>query len=141
MHRFKAVYEDGGLIPTDIFGLRVGPGSPATGKCLTYKGAAGTSPDGRGIAVLEDCNSYNDRQWWHGANRDTSKAGQPCCSGLRAWNTDQCIAAVQGGRVETFVCEVDGTRNDQVWELSSDGLVRHKAGLMSHYCLEANSDA
>lgn len=139
MHRFKHVYEDGGLIPREIFGIRVGPDSAAAGKCLTFKGAAGTSPNGRGVAELEDCDSANDRQWWHGANRDTSKADQPCCSGLRAWNTDQCISGVQNRKVETFVCGVDGTSQEQFWELSGDGLVRHKAGLMSHYCLEATA--
>jgi len=147
MHRFKHVYEDGGLLPRETFSLRVG-GSVAdsgssSGKCLTYTGNAGTSSDGRGTATLQECDARNDRQRWHGANRDTSKAEQPCCSALKAWNTDQCMTSVQGGMVLTFVCDVSGASDEQLWELSSDGHVKHKVGSIvgsSHYCLEAGID-
>lgn len=141
MHRFKHVYEDAGLVPREIFSLQVGGTGASAGKCLTYNGAAGTSQDGRGTATLEACDSRNDRQRWHGANRDSSKAERPCCSGLRAWNTDQCIARAMSGQVETFVCDVDGANPEMLWELTSDGLVQHKVGSMGGaYCLEVNAD-
>jgi GT2 family glycosyltransferase len=126
MHRFKHVYEDGGLIPRETFRLRLGGAGPSAGKCLTYSGKAGTNPTGRGFATLQKCDATSDRQRWHGANRDNSKLNEPCCSGLRAWNTDQCLARVAGTRAETFVCAIDGKNSDQFWELTSDGAIKHK---------------
>eukprot|EP00439_Symbiodinium_sp_Y106_P047573 s3723_g6.t1 len=53
MNRFKHVYEDGGLIPAETFRIE------RDGRCLTYEGGAGTSPDGKGTAVedsaLQNC--------------------------------------------------------------------------------------
>ncbi|CAE7350723.1 Galnt3 [Symbiodinium natans] len=45
MHRFKHVYEDGGLIPEETFRIQ------RDGRCLTYEGGPGTSPDGKGTAA------------------------------------------------------------------------------------------
>merc|ERR1712113_998924 len=118
MHRFKHVYEDGGLVPPETFGLK----ALHIGKCLTYLGSAGTSANGYGRAMLRPCNSQDDRQRWHGANRDPSAQDQPCCSGLRAWNTDQCIFGVDGdGAVKTFVCDISGQNSRQSWEVTEDG--------------------
>lgn len=138
MHRFKHVYEDAGLVPRETFSIAQAESGGSTGnsKCLTFEGQVGTSPDGRGTATLQPCDPSNVLQRWHGANRDTSKADQPCCSGLRAWNTDQCMTNIQNGKVETFVCSVDGDNSDQFWELSVSGLVQHKAGFMGHLCME-----
>eukprot|EP00438_Fugacium_kawagutii_P025216 Skav218920 [mRNA] locus=scaffold2606:96166:102719:- [translate_table: standard] len=79
---------DGGLIPKETFTLKdashKGPKAqfdvfqgileprnlafPLPYLCLTYEGSAGTSPNGRGTAVLSPCNG-GERQRWHGANR------------------------------------------------------------------------
>jgi len=123
MHRFKSVYEDAGLIPAETFGLRAAPG----GKCLVYVGQAGTSPDGHGRAVLRECNPNDERQRWHAANRDTYREGA-CCSGLRAWNTDQCIQSVQSGVVRTGVCDVSGQSRQQAWAFSEGQLRRSSSG-------------
>lgn len=120
MHRFKEVYEDGGLIPKETFMIK----SAVSGHCLTYTGNSGTSGDGKGAAVLKPCDIQNDRQKWHGANRDTTEYGMPCCSGLRAWNTDQCLVGVQDGRVKTRVCEISGGARDQTWALDEEGNLR-----------------
>ncbi|CAK9105798.1 Polypeptide N-acetylgalactosaminyltransferase 6 (Polypeptide GalNAc transferase 6) (GalNAc-T6) (pp-GaNTase 6) (Protein-UDP acetylgalactosaminyltransferase 6) (UDP-GalNAc:polypeptide N-acetylgalactosaminyltransferase 6) [Durusdinium trenchii] len=115
MHRFKHVYEDGGLIPRETFTLKDG-----SGHCLTYQGEAGTSPNGRGTAALLPCDG-GERQRWHGANR--LDKGQ-CCSGLRAWNTDQCLQGVANGKMATFVCDVSGQNPHQAWRFDSGQLKR-----------------
>jgi len=127
MHRFKNVYEDGGLLPSETFNLRTGD------SCLEFRGKAGTSADGKGFATLNRCSSESDRQRWHGANRDTSQPGQPCCSGIRAWNTDQCITGVDDrGRLKTAVCDIAGSRADQAWQLDGGNLAGPKSsGFMS----------
>jgi len=139
MRRFKHVYEDGGLIPSETFAMR----ASVNGQCLTYLGNAGTSPDGKGRAALKRCDPDDDRQRWHGANRDTAKSGAPCCSGVRAWNTDQCLTgATEGSRggATTFVCEISGSRHDQMWSLDGEGQIRKKGGgFMGSSCLEADA--
>lgn len=124
MHRFKHVYEDGGLIPKETFSIRVADSD----QCLTYEGPAGTSPNGRGTASLRPCDANDDRQRWHGANRDTTASGQPCCSGLRAWNTDQCLMDASSGYLSTFVCDVSGRGVRQDWEFTDNGQLRKKQG-------------
>uniref|UniRef100_A0A7S4S9Y2 Polypeptide N-acetylgalactosaminyltransferase n=1 Tax=Alexandrium monilatum TaxID=311494 RepID=A0A7S4S9Y2_9DINO len=137
MHRFRHVYEDGGLIPTETFGLK----AASTGQCLTYQGEPGTSPDGTGRAVLQPCQPGNERQRWHLANSDTSRQGQ-CCSGLRAWNTDQCIVgAGWDSAVRTFVCDIAGTRADQVWQFTPNGHLQGRTRrFRSAGCLEPRAD-
>ncbi|CAJ1451033.1 unnamed protein product [Effrenium voratum] len=120
MHRFKHVYEDGGLIPKETFTIRP---ENNRGQCLTYEGGAGTSPNGRGGAVLRPCDG-SERQKWHGANR---AAGSGCCSGLRAWNTDQCVEGVAGGKIATMVCDVSGQNPQQAWRLEA-GELRSSSG-------------
>jgi len=133
MRRFTDVYVFGGLVPEETFQLRVAGGT----KCIAYKGNAGTSSTGRGTAVLEDCNPDDDRQRWHGANRDQSKEGAHCCSGLRAWNTDQCLTKPTNGHVLTYVCDISGKTSDQAWELTKDGqLVIKSGGFLQASCLE-----
>eukprot|EP00419_Tripos_fusus_P029892 CAMPEP_0172715746 /NCGR_PEP_ID=MMETSP1074-20121228/67720_1 /TAXON_ID=2916 /ORGANISM="Ceratium fusus, Strain PA161109" /LENGTH=591 /DNA_ID=CAMNT_0013540353 /DNA_START=129 /DNA_END=1904 /DNA_ORIENTATION=+ len=125
LHRFKHVYEDGGLVPSQTYAIRAIP----SGLCLTYLGQPGTSPDGFGKVVLQKCADDNERQRWHGANRDTSKEGEPCCSGLRAWNTDQCIIGGLDGRtIKTFVCDISGHNQQQRWQLTADGQLKQKSG-------------
>lgn len=128
MHRFKHVYEDGGLIPKETFTLKDASHSDM---CLTYEGSAGTSPNGRGTAVLAPCHG-GERQRWHGANR--LDKGE-CCSGLRAWNTDQCVTGVLDGKVSTFVCDVSGQNAHQAWQLDSGQLKQRSGGFMQSDCV------
>eukprot|EP00927_Polykrikos_kofoidii_P036265 TRINITY_DN30617_c0_g1_i1.p1 TRINITY_DN30617_c0_g1~~TRINITY_DN30617_c0_g1_i1.p1 ORF type:complete len:613 (-),score=123.14 TRINITY_DN30617_c0_g1_i1:221-2059(-) len=140
MKRFKNVYEDGGLVPKEIFTVQTSKGGD---RCLTYMGEAGTSPDGRGRAELQTCDPHNNRQRWHGANRDTRSTGQSCCSGLRAWNTDQCIVGATDGVVHTAVCDISGKSAKEFWMLGEDGQLKESgdrlAGFMKgQACLEAD---
>ena len=57
-------------------------------------------------------------QWWHASNRDLSGR---CCSGLKAWNTDQCLSRGAGGKVATRVCILGGTP-EQSFSLDGRGL-------------------
>jgi len=138
LHRFKNVYEDGGLIPSQTYAIR----AISSGLCLTYLGPPGTSPSGFGKAELQKCADDNERQRWHGANRDTSKKDEPCCSGLRAWNTDQCIfGGLDGRAIKTVVCDVSGHSQQQLWQLTANGQITQKGwGFMSEgKCLMPDS--
>uniref|UniRef100_A0A7S4SFD9 Polypeptide N-acetylgalactosaminyltransferase n=1 Tax=Alexandrium monilatum TaxID=311494 RepID=A0A7S4SFD9_9DINO len=116
LRRFKDIYEDGGLLPNEVFQLR----EESTGKCLHYDGAAGTSFNGKGVASLQACNDKDHRQFWHLGNLD--RRARACCSGLRAWNTDQCLGGADGnGKASTGVCAVAGEDWSQEWSLSDDG--------------------
>merc|ERR1712066_38850 len=98
----------------------------ASGKCLRYFGGAGTSGTGKGVAKLTDCMPETDAGlFWHLGNKGGNSlpaqitgrylgltAGQ-CCSGLRAWNTDQCLSYVANGHFQTSVCDVSGESIDQ----------------------------
>lgn len=119
LRRFKKVYEDGGIVPPEIFLLQ----ETKSQKCLFFLGYAGTSGSGKEGVELRDCDERNDRFYWHLGNADpiTSK----CCSGLRAWNTDQCLNGGQGGgRGITGICSVNGRDSGQHWKLEEDGHLR-----------------
>merc|ERR1712176_1292297 len=120
LRRFRNVYEDGGLVPPEIFMLQ----EEQTGKCLLYQGPPGTSYDGHESAMLDDCNEENHRFFWHlgNTNFETGK----CCNGLRAWNTDQCLegAELDGGTVATGICMMNGQDLLQQWSLQEDKSLR-----------------
>lgn len=130
LHRFKSVYEDGGLLPAETFLLK----EESSRRCLAYLGSPGTHPAGRGDVALEACAASSARQRWHGANKDR-KSGGGCCSGLRAWNTDQCLTTASGGKPATSVCDVTGKTSGEGWALGADGLLRSSAG-----CLTVNTE-
>merc|ERR1712146_236201 len=77
------------------------------------------------MAQLVPCDKNDDRQRWHGANK---KSNGKCCSGLRAWNTDQCIQSVSGGLVNTLVCDISGQAADMHWAFTNQGLLQQKHG-------------
>lgn len=113
LRRFYHIYEEAGMIPKEVFMLK----ESHTGQCLKFTGSAGTSGNGFGSAVLTDCSAGNDhRLYWHLGNKDTRKKGK-CCSGLRAWNTDQCLVEVSSGHFSTGVCDVSGRNSGQEWKL------------------------
>ncbi|CAK9020281.1 Putative polypeptide N-acetylgalactosaminyltransferase 11 (pp-GaNTase 11) (Protein-UDP acetylgalactosaminyltransferase 11) (UDP-GalNAc:polypeptide N-acetylgalactosaminyltransferase 11) [Durusdinium trenchii] len=119
LKRFKAVYEDAGLIPPEIFMIR----EEQSGLCLRFLGPAGTSGQGTEGVQLEQCDESNHRFFWHVGNRD--RKSKKCCSGLRAWNTDQCLQGGQGGgRAVTSICELSGAHSAQTWSLTSDGQLK-----------------
>lgn len=110
LRRFKAIYEDAGLIPESVFMLR----EELSGKCLRFDGTAGTSGSGSGTATLSTCSPSTDaRLFWHLGNKN--KMSGRCCDGMRAWNTDQCLQEVAAGRFKTGVCDVSGRNGGQTW--------------------------
>eukprot|EP00928_Gymnodinium_smaydae_P032099 TRINITY_DN23339_c0_g1_i1.p1 TRINITY_DN23339_c0_g1~~TRINITY_DN23339_c0_g1_i1.p1 ORF type:complete len:718 (-),score=87.44 TRINITY_DN23339_c0_g1_i1:313-2466(-) len=111
LRRFKSVYEDAGLIPAEIFMMK----DKHSGQCLRYLGGAGTSNHGHESIRLDTCDSIDHGLYWHLGNR-YSRSGK-CCSGLRAWNTDQCLSGADGTRV----CEISGSSAGQQWALQDDG--------------------
>mmetsp|Transcript_60351 Transcript_60351/g.155528 ORF Transcript_60351/g.155528 Transcript_60351/m.155528 type:complete len:790 (-) Transcript_60351:21-2390(-) len=115
LRRFKSIYEDAGLIPGEVFMLK----EESTGKCLKFEGSAGTAGGGVGQAGLYHCGDKDDHQfWWHLGNKSPRKGGA-CCSGLHAWNTDQCLQDISRGKFRTGVCDVSGRNPSQYWAISS----------------------
>merc|ERR1712176_545223 len=100
--------------------------------CLRYEGDAGNSLTGSGTARLTKCSTKNDhRLFWHPANaapwRDDA---HQCCSGLRAWNTDQCLLDLgpKGKHFRTVVCDISGSDKRQYWSLSNrSGKLKHES--------------
>lgn len=122
LRRFKSIYEDGGIIPPDIFMIR----EEKTGKCLQFQGHAGTSGAGKESVALRSCNPENPRNFWHLGNVNRRSGG--CCSGLRAWNTEQCFQGTEGrgSKATTGICEVNGRNDLQHWSLTEDGQLRKR---------------
>jgi len=116
LKRFKHLYEDAGMIPKQVFMLR----EEKTGQCLRFEGGAGTSGSGFGTVGLAACSpETDDRLFWHMGNAKRTVNGLECCSGLRAWNTDQCLQD-SVGNIKTGVCDVSGTKQDQHWRIAGD---------------------
>lgn len=116
LKRFRDIYEDGGIVASEIFMLQ----EEKSGKCLHFQGYAGTSPTGSEGAALAVCDDTDDRFFWHAGNVDRSTG--KCCSGLRAWNTDQCLKGGQGsGKAVTTICTVAGLDSSQDWGLRDNG--------------------
>jgi len=114
---FSYIYRDGGYIPKEVFQL-----TPDGGKtCLILKSKRAWGSDGSpsDVLTMEPCTEKvgseitSGTQHWHKANRN---AEGKCCSGLRSWNTDQCI--VNG--LKTSVCSMSG----QPAELTPEGLLK-----------------
>jgi len=120
LRRFKTVYEDAGMLPKEIFMIK----EEKSGDCLLFQGQAGTSGSGREGVVLAPCDQGNHRFYWHPGNR-SPKTGK-CCSGLRAWNTEQCLEGGQSGgkKAVTGICEIGGRNSGQFWRLHSDGSLK-----------------
>jgi len=134
MHRFRNVYEDGGLLPAETFRLR----ETRNNMCLTYQGKAGTSASGQGKVAMMPCGSDDHRQRWHGANRlDGWSPDSRCCSGLRAWNTDQCLIA-KANSISTTVCDISGRSKTQAFHFTETGmLMTEQSTFMSKNCIQA----
>lgn len=102
--KFYKVYHWAGLLPKQVFQLR----DANSGLCLQK-----TMHD---KLALAQCSAIDAGQHWHKANRD----GNQCCSGLRNWNTDQCVTgAWVGGAMQTHVCNIGGLSEDQYVSLNN----------------------
>lgn len=123
LRRFKSIYEDAGMIPKEIFMLK----DAKSNLCLKYLGSAGTAGSGTGKAKLVACEPDTDhRLFWHLGNKKSRSRGGGCCTGLRAWNTDQCLSEADGQGFSTAVCDVAGRNQQQHWYVNGDGMLQRK---------------
>ena len=119
LKRFRYIYRDAGVLPEEIFQIEL----QGTGLCLDLAGGSrkwGSALAPESFVSLKPCATSVERnsgQWWHASNRDS--VGR-CCSGLKAWNTDQCLSR-SGGKVATRVCILGGTP-EQSFSLDARGL-------------------
>ena len=120
LDRFSYIYLDGGLIPDEVFQLR----ETKTGMCMQVK-RNDRAPHN---VVLAPCAGHHEQhqsselQLFHRGNRDQSRRGKPCCSGIMHWNFLQCLDAQRlGVQVSTFECEIGGSSGHQKVQLSQDG--------------------
>lgn len=119
LSRFSYVYLDTGLIPLEVFQVR----EKKTGFCLERQ-QRDSQPHN---VVLAPCGGGEgggpppELQLWHLGNRDRSRTGMPCCSGLMNWNFLQCMDAVSvGSKLRTFECEIQGSASNQFFALEND---------------------
>jgi len=122
--RFRDVYEDSGLLPDEVFQLQ----ETKSGLCLTYNGPSGTNSQGRAIAKLMPCDApspgmlqfkqHPNATMWHLGNKEHGTGR--CCSGLRSWNTDQCLGSLAREGILTTVCGINGKDRSQFWRLSGE---------------------
>jgi len=69
------------------------------------------------VPKLKGFPSNPNAQRWHRSNKD--RTGK-CCSGLRAWNTDQCVAGISNRKsFATHVCTVEYSPVQHI-ELTAD---------------------
>eukprot|EP00929_Paragymnodinium_shiwhaense_P012807 TRINITY_DN120700_c0_g1_i1.p1 TRINITY_DN120700_c0_g1~~TRINITY_DN120700_c0_g1_i1.p1 ORF type:complete len:784 (+),score=97.92 TRINITY_DN120700_c0_g1_i1:352-2352(+) len=115
LRRFKNIYENAGLLPESVFMIE----EEVSQSCLTYDCYAGSSVTAGCTADLRPCDPKDDRQYWHESN--TCPIGR-CCSGLRAWNTDQCLQSVRDGRMITGTCDISGGNTEQHWKIADGEL-------------------
>ena len=125
---FSYIYRDAGYIPSQVFQL-----TPDGGKhCLSLgRKTWGTASTPQDKLVLQLCSDVNGReatsgtQYWHKSNRDGEGK---CCSGLRAWNTDQCML----GGLQTGICSMNP---DQPAALNEQGQL-----VVAHACIVVKDD-
>ena len=116
LRRFKYIYRDAGVLPVKTWQLR----DEASGLCLGIKDRTwGNAKAPRAEVSLLPCEqerTRNSMQWWQRSNRhDNGK----CCSGLRVWNTDQClVSSGSNDRLRTSVCNLEGpaAQRATVWK-------------------------
>ena len=145
LDRFSHVYRDGGVLPRTIFQIEAvesggGGGGGGGGAALCLQMAQHQSWTNAGAPddslVLRPCSDKGTTQWWHRANR-AARGARKCCTGLRSWNSDQCIVqAGVGGK--TSVCDLDSANTMQQVALGADGKLRFTyAGAGERFCLSA----
>lgn len=112
LRRFRYIYRDAGVLPTEIFQIEYGD----AGLCLDLAGGTrewGSALQPYDTVTATPCEPGRKRdsgQWWHLSNRGTDGK---CCSGLKAWNTDQCLIQGKRSAVETSVCNLAGPRHQR----------------------------
>lgn len=126
---FSYIYRDAGIIPKEVFQL-----SPDDGvTCLMLRNrtswAANKEPNDELIigncTTISGLEATSGTQYWHLANR--KQTDKTCCSGLQAWNTNQCMV----GNLRTNVCA--GMAGGQKAVLRDDGLLK-----IGPQCLNVN---
>lgn len=123
LNKFKNIYFDAGIIPSEIFQLR----HKSTGLCIEREYKKGSNND----VILAPCGggvsgaNIPEMQLWHAANRNSK---DECCSGLANWNFNQCLDARSvGSKVGTFPCSIPGISTNQHISLRSGQVVWREA--------------
>lgn len=117
LHRFRRVYEDGGMLPDAVFRLEAVGSASGRPRCMQRSGSHW---------ILGKCGSGAQ---FHLSNQNPKKEGR-CCSGIRQWNTLECLDALQPktGPLAYF-CDVTGANaNQQYWIDDASGLIHHGGG-------------
>jgi hypothetical protein len=121
LDKFQDLYSMIGGLPDKVFNLRHRRSQLCLHHELTYQSSNG------GRMTLRPCNRFSEAQRWHGANADSHR--QKCCSGLKLWDIDVCLAGngVGNGMVAE-ACFNFGESSNQWWKLNAGGLLQFKDG-------------
>lgn len=113
LDRFSYVYADSGMIAESVFQVK----ELSTGLCMERFQKGDHLGEDVILAQCADRESGRgviDLQQWHISNRDTSRPGAPCCSGLANWNLFRCVdAAGIGYTAHTSECDILGFNANQ----------------------------
>lgn len=111
LHRFRHIYDDGGILPTQVFSFR----SKSHNGCIHRSASAWTVGSCRKAAKF------------HFANRQ--KHTGKCCSGIRQWNTMECFDRLDPRGPLPYYCDVTGGNENQQYTFDKDaGLIKHVSG-------------
>jgi len=121
LHRFRRVYQNGGMLPREVFKLR----SREFQKCMVREGERF-----RLMPCADDVGTA-----FHFGNQDPKRGGA-CCSGVRLWDTMQCFDRLDPTGPLPYFCDVTGHNLNQQYSMSADGLIRHGFG----QCISAAAD-
>eukprot|EP00928_Gymnodinium_smaydae_P072736 TRINITY_DN56039_c0_g1_i1.p1 TRINITY_DN56039_c0_g1~~TRINITY_DN56039_c0_g1_i1.p1 ORF type:complete len:606 (-),score=64.37 TRINITY_DN56039_c0_g1_i1:75-1892(-) len=114
LHRFRSVYRDGGLLPEKVFRMK----SSSSGLCV-HRGSMRFQ--------MRDCSSAT---WFHQANQDPSKGGK-CCSGIRQWNSMDCMDRLDDTGPIPYFCDITGKNQNQLYRWDNSGVIRHGQSCLS----------
>lgn len=106
LYRFRKVYIEAGVIATSIFNLR----EKASGLCVSKSG---------GTVRPVACDEKGKGQRLQRGNVDL-KTGK-CCSGIRAYGSNDCWDYFDGKGAHWYSCDVSGQNGNQQYRMTEDG--------------------
>jgi len=113
LHRFRRVYHNGGMLPQEVFKLR----AQGSQKCMMRAGDS---------FRLRPCSMVGITEF-HLGNQDPTQGGA-CCSGIRLWNTMQCLDRLDPTGPLPYFCDVTGHNANQQYHMLADGRIHHGSG-------------
>lgn len=122
LDKFQDLYEAQGLLPKKVFNLR----ERTSQLCLHHELTYHSNQEGK--MVLRPCNRFSEAQRFHAASAVHNHKDR-CCSGIKLWDIDICLAATQVGNAPVAeMCFLFGESSNQWIQLSEGGQLQWRHG-------------